>query len=119
MYDLSKNPCGRILTLDARVHSHTGKLRTIARLLSLGRTTHHHHLCLKLSSMQKKLADLFARVVSFVPHMSTVMIKSLMAVGIVSLIWFAIAIVRHVRRRRLPLLGVVSEQWLTLHRADR
>jgi hypothetical protein len=51
--------------------------------------------------------------------MSTVMITSLMAVGIVSLAWFAFAIVRHVRRRRLPELGVVSEQWLTLHRADR
>jgi len=70
--------------------------------------------------MKKTLADLFARVVSFVvPHMSAVMITSLMAVGIVSLVWFAFAIVRHVRRRRLPPLGVVSEEWLTLHRADR
>jgi hypothetical protein len=47
------------------------------------------------------------------------MITSVMAVGIVSLVWFAFAIVRHVRRRRLPQLGVVSEAWLTLHRADR
>jgi hypothetical protein len=51
--------------------------------------------------------------------MSTVMITSLTAVGILSLAWFAFAIVRHVRRRRLPELGVVSEGWLTLHRADR
>jgi hypothetical protein len=52
--------------------------------------------------------------------MSTVMITSLTAVGILSLAWFAFAIVRHVRRRRrLPQLGVVSEEWLTLHRADR
>jgi len=51
--------------------------------------------------------------------MNTVMITSLMAVGIVSLVWFASAIVRHVRRRRHPQLGVVSEEWLTLHRADR
>ena len=51
--------------------------------------------------------------------MNTVMITSVMAVGIVSLVWFAVAIVRHVRRRRLPPLGVVSDEWLTLHRADR
>jgi len=51
--------------------------------------------------------------------MSTAMITSLMAVGIVSLFWFAVAIVRHIRRRRLPPLGVVSDEWLTLHRADR
>jgi len=51
--------------------------------------------------------------------MSTVMITSVMGVGIVSLVWFAVAIVRHVRRRRRPQLGVVSEEWLTLHRADR
>jgi len=50
--------------------------------------------------------------------MSTVMITSL-AVGVVSLVWFAVAIVRHIRRRRLPPLGVVSDEWLTLHRADR
>ncbi len=51
--------------------------------------------------------------------MSAAMIGSFMIVGIVSLFWFAFAIVRHVRRRRLPQLGVVSEEWLTLHRADR
>jgi len=51
--------------------------------------------------------------------MNTVMITSLLAVGVVSLVWFAVAIVRHVRRRRLPPLGVVSDKWLTLHRADR
>lgn len=51
--------------------------------------------------------------------MTTMMLTSLMAVGIVSLAWFAFAIVRHVRRRRHPQLGVVSEEWLTLHRADR
>jgi len=46
------------------------------------------------------------------------MITSLMAVGVVSLVWFAFAIMRYVRRRRRPQLGVVSEEWLTLHRAD-
>ena len=51
--------------------------------------------------------------------MNTVLITSVMAVGVVSLVWFAVAIVRHVRRRRLPPLGVVSDEWLTLHRADR
>jgi hypothetical protein len=51
--------------------------------------------------------------------MNTVMTTSLMTVGVVSLAWFAFAIVRHVRRRRRPQLGVVSEEWLTLHRADR
>lgn len=40
--------------------------------------------------------------------------------GVVSLAWLAFAITRHVRRRRrLHNLGVVSEQWLELHRADR
>jgi hypothetical protein len=52
-------------------------------------------------------------------QISAVMITSLMAVGIVSLVWFALAIMRFVRRRRRPQLGVVSEEWLTLHRADR
>jgi hypothetical protein len=97
----------------------TGKLRTIARLSSLGRTPHQKSSSFELSNKQKTLADPFARVVSFVSHMSTVMTTSLMAVGIVSLAWFAFAIVRHVRRRRHPQLGVVSEEWLTLHRADR
>ena len=97
----------------------TGKLRTIARSAPLGRTTQHGDGCFELSNNQKSSCDPFARVVSFVPHMSTVMITSLMAVGIVSLIWFAVAIVRHIRRRRLPPLGVVSDEWLTLHRADR
>jgi len=40
--------------------------------------------------------------------------------GVVSLVWLASAIARHVRRRRLLRnLGVVSQEWLTLHRADR
>jgi hypothetical protein len=40
--------------------------------------------------------------------------------GVVSLVWLAAAIARHVRRRRLLRnLGVVSQEWLTLHRADR
>ena len=47
------------------------------------------------------------------------MITSLLAVGIVSVVWFVLAIVRHLRRRRRPQLGVVSEEWLTLHKADR
>jgi hypothetical protein len=48
---------------------------------------------------------------------STVLIT---LVGVASLVWLASAIARHVRRRRLlHNLGVVSQEWLTLHRADR
>jgi hypothetical protein len=52
--------------------------------------------------------------------MSTMFVTGLAALGgVVSLVWIAFAIAHHVRRRRrVPQLGVVSEQWLTLHRAD-
>jgi hypothetical protein len=40
--------------------------------------------------------------------------------GVVSVVWVAFAIARQVRRRRLlHNLGVVSEHWLTVHRAER
>jgi hypothetical protein len=52
---------------------------------------------------------------------STIVLTALLAVGgIVSLVWLAFAIARQVRRRRLlHSLGVVSEHWLTVHRAER
>jgi hypothetical protein len=53
---------------------------------------------------------------------STIVLTRLLAVGgVVSLVWLAFAIARQVRRRRLLLhdLGVVSEHWLTVHRAER
>ena len=89
MYDLNSNLLGRALPLDAHIHTDTGKLRTIVRLPSLGRTTHRDDLCLSSAVCEKTLAELFARVVSFVPHMNTVMTTSLMTVAVVSLAWFA------------------------------
>lgn len=57
-----------------------------------------------------------------IAHMTnTVLFTVLLAVGgVVSLVWLTFAIVRQVRRRRrLHNLGVVSEHWLTVHRAER
>ena len=52
--------------------------------------------------------------------MPIVLTGLLAAGGVVSLVWLAFAIARHVgRRRRLHNLGVVSEHWLTSHRAER
>ena len=40
--------------------------------------------------------------------------------GVASLVWLAFTIARQIRRRRLlHNLGVVSEHWLTVHRAER
>jgi hypothetical protein len=52
---------------------------------------------------------------------NTILFTGLLAVGgVVSLVWLTFAIVRQVRHRRLlHNLGVVSEHWLTVHRAER
>jgi hypothetical protein len=52
---------------------------------------------------------------------NTIVLTGLLAAGgVVSLVWLAFAITRQVRRRRLlHNLGVVSEHWLTVHRAER
>jgi hypothetical protein len=57
-----------------------------------------------------------------IAHMTnTILFAGPLAVGVaVSLVWLTFTIVRQVRRRRLlHNLGVVSEQWLRVHRAER
>jgi hypothetical protein len=75
-----------------------------------------------LHKTRKTLADDSRASYLLFSHMSTTIVLAfLLAAGaVVSLMWLTFAIARQVRRRRLlHNLGVVSEHWLTVHRAER
>jgi hypothetical protein len=54
MYNLNSKIFERAPPLDARVHSHTGKLRTIARIPVVRSYDTSERFVFELSSMQKK-----------------------------------------------------------------